>query len=192
MVWIKFLICAVVIFFAGKRVAKYADAISEKTALSGLWVGFILVSIATSLPELFTGVGSVMIDAPNLTMGNIFGANTYNLMNIGILDILHRGGPILGAVSSGQLLTAVFNIFIAGLAVLGIWLAGSRFFEASVFGVGVFSVAIFACYVISARMIFNFERRACLPARQEFPRIYKNITTSRSQRHGFVFAQPPR
>ena len=96
MIWVKFIICAGLIFFAGKRVARYADVIAEKTGLSHLWIGVILVSIATSLPELFTGVGSVLfVGEPDLTVGNLVGANSYNLLNIGVLDMLNKGGPLL-------------------------------------------------------------------------------------------------
>ena len=49
-VLVKFIICAIVILYCGKRVAKYGDAIAEKTGLGGLWIGVILVSVATSLP----------------------------------------------------------------------------------------------------------------------------------------------
>ena len=52
-VYLKFTICAAIIFYSGKRVAKYGDIISEKTGLGGLWIGVILVAIATSLPEIF-------------------------------------------------------------------------------------------------------------------------------------------
>ncbi|MFA5275660.1 MAG: sodium:calcium antiporter, partial [Candidatus Omnitrophota bacterium] len=110
-VWLKFIVCAVIILISGKRVAKYGDAIAEKTGLGGLWIGVILVSIATSLPELFTGVGStVFVNAPDLTVGNLFGANTYNLANISILDAMHKGGPLLSSVSTGQLLTAGLSL----------------------------------------------------------------------------------
>jgi cation:H+ antiporter len=78
-VWLKFIVCTSLILFAGKRVAKYGDAIAEKTGLSGLWIGVILVSLATSLPELFTGVGSlVFVNASNLTAGNLFGGITFH------------------------------------------------------------------------------------------------------------------
>jgi cation:H+ antiporter len=86
LIWLKFAICAAIIFFSGKRVAKYGDIITEKTGLGGLWIGVILVAIATSLPEIFTGVGStVFVNAPDLTVGNLFGANSYNLLNISLL-----------------------------------------------------------------------------------------------------------
>ena len=121
-VLVKFIICAIVILYCGKRVAKYGDAIAEKTGLSGLWIGVILVSVATSLPELFTGVGStVFVNAPNLTVGNLFGANTYNLVNIAILDFLNKGTPLLSAISAGQLLTAVLSLVPLAIATVGIF-----------------------------------------------------------------------
>ena len=94
-VCLKFVVCAAIIFYSGKRVAKYGDIIAEKTGLGGLWIGVILVAIATSLPEIFTGVGStVFVNAPDLTVGNLFGANTYNLLNISLLDFLNKGSPL--------------------------------------------------------------------------------------------------
>ena len=50
MVWLKFAICTIIIFFSGKRVAKYGDVIAEKTGLGGLWIGVVLVAVTTSLP----------------------------------------------------------------------------------------------------------------------------------------------
>jgi cation:H+ antiporter len=157
---VKFITCAGVIFFAGKRVALYADAIADKTGLSRLWIGVILVSLATSLPELFTGIGSVaFLDAPNITVGNLFGANSYNLLNIAVIDLLSRGGPILSIISSGQLLTAALSLIPLTLAAVGIAASsgGIRFF--SVLNVGVFSIAVFLSYCVAARVIYNFEKR---------------------------------
>ena len=156
---IKFAFCTAVILFCGKRVAKYGDIIAEKTGLGGLWIGVVLVSVATSLPELFTGIGStVFINAPNLTVGNLFGANTYNLVNIALLDFLNKGAPLLSVISKGQLLTAVLSLVPLSLAVLGI-LFGSNTPGMSFANISLFSVLILASYLISARMIFKFEKK---------------------------------
>ena len=156
---IKFIICAGLIFFAGKRLAKYADAISEKTGLSHLWVGIIFVSIATSLPELFTGIGSVaFVDAPDLAVGNILGANAYNLLNIGILDLLSHNAPLLVSASFGQLLTAAFNIIPIVLLTIAIALYKNGFHVWSIANVGIFSIAIFISYCILTKIIFNSEK----------------------------------
>lgn len=131
--------------------AKYGDAISEKTGLSGLWIGVILVSVATSLPEIFTGFGSIIfLNAPDLTIGNLFGANTYNLLNIATLDAVCKGAPLLSTVSSGQLLTAILSLIPVSLAAVGIFLGPK------LYGV---SLLIFMSYLISVRTIFKFEKK---------------------------------
>lgn len=155
----KFAICTIVILYCGKRVARYGDAIAEKTGLGGLWIGVILVSVATSLPEMFTGVGStVFVNAPNLTVGNLFGANTYNLLNIAILDFLNKGTPLLSMVSTGQLLTAVLSLVPLSIAVLGI-LMNHQSPQISLAHVSIYSILILASYILSTRIIFRFEQR---------------------------------
>jgi len=157
--FIQFIACTAVIFFAGQRVAKYGDVIAEKTGLGGLWIGVVLLSVATSLPELFTGVGStVFLDAPDLTVGNLFGANMYNLVNIALLDVIHRGGPLLSAVSGGQLLTAALSLFPLAVASAGILLS-ARLPEPSFAQVSVYGVLVAAAYLVSARRIFSYEKR---------------------------------
>ncbi|MBI5050565.1 MAG: sodium:calcium antiporter, partial [Nitrospirae bacterium] len=158
-VWLKFIVCAALILFAGKRVAKYGDAIAEKTGLSGLWIGVILVSLATSLPELFTGVGStVFVNAPNLTTGNLFGANTYNLINIAVLDFMHKGSPLLSLVSAGQLLTAGLSLIPLTIAAVGIFLS-HQFPQLAFANISLFSILILASYLICVRIIFGFEQK---------------------------------
>lgn len=159
MIFLKFVICTVVILYCGKRVARYGDTIAEKTGLGGLWIGVILVSVATSLPELFTGVGStVFVNAPNLTVGNLFGANTYNLVNIATLDFLNKGGPLLSAVSTGQLLTAVLSLIPLLIAAVGIFL-NQKIPQVAFANVSLYSILILASYIISIKTIFKFEKK---------------------------------
>jgi cation:H+ antiporter len=158
LIWLKFVICATIIFFAGKRVAKYGDIIAEKTGLGGLWIGLILVAICTSLPEIFTGIGSVIfVDAPDLTVGNLFGANSYNLLNIALLDFLHKGSPLLSTVSVGQLLTAGLSLIPLLIAMSGIFL-GSKLPSFGIFHISIYSILILVAYLVSVRIIFKFEK----------------------------------
>jgi len=156
-IWLKFIICTVLILLAGKRVAKYGDVIAEKTGLGGLWIGLVLVSVATSLPELFTGIGSVVfLDAPNLTIGNLFGANTYNLLNIALLDFLNKGAPLLSTLSKGVLLTAGLSLVPLLIAAAGIFLS-SQIPQFSFAHVSIYSILILVLYLVSTRIIFKFE-----------------------------------
>ena len=127
MVWIKFILCILIIFFLGKRVAKYGDIIARKTGLGGVWTGLVLLALVTSLPELFTGISAItLVGAPDLTIGNIFGANTFNLLNLALLDIAHQNGSLLRAISTGHRLTGWFSLVLVLVAALAIF-TSSRF-----------------------------------------------------------------
>jgi len=69
LVWLKFLACLVIILFAGTKLARYGDAIAEKTGLGGIWIGLVLLAAITSIPELVTGVSSVaLVGLPDLAL----------------------------------------------------------------------------------------------------------------------------
>ncbi len=61
MIWIQFLATALVIVFAGVRLARHGDVLGEKTCLGRSWVGVVLLAATTSLPELFTGFGATAL-----------------------------------------------------------------------------------------------------------------------------------
>jgi len=60
--------------------------------VSDFLVGFIIVAIATSIPELFIGVTSALGGNPELSLGNVLGSNIIDLtLVVGILALLQRG-----------------------------------------------------------------------------------------------------
>lgn len=60
--------------------------------LSEYAIAFILMSFGTSIPELFVGLSSALNDIPNLSLGNIFGANLINIsLIIGIAALINQG-----------------------------------------------------------------------------------------------------
>jgi len=159
-VWIKFLVCACIIFYAGSRVSKYGDIIAHKTGLGGVWIGLILLAVATSLPELFTGVGSIIfVKVPNLTIGNLFGANSYNLLNIAILDLFCKKTPILSSVSQGQFFLALLSLVPLAIAGIGIFLANKFLFDISFAGVSIYSFLIIISYLLATRWLFLHEKK---------------------------------
>ena len=83
MLWLQFIACVLIILVAGSRVAKYGDILAEKTKLGGLWFGVIVIALVTSLPELITGISAVtFVGQPDLTVGNLLGANGFNMLNL--------------------------------------------------------------------------------------------------------------
>lgn len=160
-VWIKFIICVLVILYAGARLTKYADVIAEKTGLTRAWIGLVLLATITSLPELANGISAVtFVNAPNLAVGNIFGACLFNMFAIFLLDFLYnlpRGRePIFLKISKGHVLPASLGIILIGLAALGIILG--KIFSISFLNIGLFTFLIAIFYLLTQRLLFVYEK----------------------------------
>jgi len=66
--------------------------IALKLRISEYMVGFILMAVATSLPELFVGIVAAVEGRPTLSLGNVIGSNIANLTIIFGLAALFAGG----------------------------------------------------------------------------------------------------
>jgi cation:H+ antiporter len=158
LVWLKLVICILLIFFSGRRVAKYGDIIAEKTGIGQVWMGVIAIALITSLPEFFTGVSAVtLVDAPDLTVGNLIGANAFNLFNLALLDIFHRDGSILAVASRAHSLTGWFSLSLVVLVAVFIFVS-SRFSTMALGWIGWYTPVIILFYFFAVRQIFNYEK----------------------------------
>jgi cation:H+ antiporter len=162
LVWLQFAFCVVVIFFSGRAVARYGDIIAIRTGLGRIWIGVVLLALVTSLPELFTGISSVtLVGAPDITIGNLFGANAFNLLNLALLDIVYSYGSLFSMVSPVNQLTGWFSMVLAAVAGVSIFL--SRFFDMSIGWIGWYTPVIIALYLFFMWRIFYAQQRS--PAR---------------------------
>jgi len=180
LVWVKFILCVLIIFFSGRGLARYGDTIANKTGLGGVWIGLILLALVTSLPELFTGISAVtLVGVPDLTIGDLLGANTFNLLNLGILDIAHRNGSLLWAVSSGHRLTGWFSLVLVMVAAVSILI--SQFYAMGIGWIGWYTPVIILLYLVFVRIIFRFEQRqsSAQAVDSETPLEYRGISLRR-------------
>lgn len=162
MVWLKFTASLIVILFAGTRLARYGDAIAEKTGLGRMWVGLVLLAAITSMPELVTGISSVaLIKLPDLALGTLLGSSMFNLLILAVLDILYRRAPILSQASPKHMVSAGMGILLISIAA-GNLFAGERFSGLGPGWVGASSIIIPALYVLGIWWIFRSER-SCQP-----------------------------
>lgn len=163
MVWLKFAACLVIILFAGTRLARYGDAIAEKTGWGRIWVGLIFLALITSAPELVTGVSSVaLVGLPDLGLGTLLGSCLFNLFILALLDILYRPAPILSRASPRHMALAGLGILLIAFAAGGI-LAGEKLAGLALGWVGIPSLILVILYLVAMRQMFRFERNHPLP-----------------------------
>ena len=150
MVWVKFIICTIVIFFAGYKVAKYGDIIAEKTGLCRAWLGLTLLALVTSLPELANAISAATAKLPELAVGDILGACMINVFTLASLDLflwLRGRKSIFIKPDENNIISALFGMGL--LSFVAFSLAVSRYFlDFRIFGVSSYTLAIFLIYFI--------------------------------------------
>ena len=119
MIYIIYLCVAVGVTFMSVKAADYVDLIEQKTDLSGAFIGGVMLSAVTSLPELFTSISSaVMIGEAGLCIGNILGSNLFNCLILAVLALVFIKSFAKADIAAGHrmvlLCTFVGYIAIAG------------------------------------------------------------------------------
>lgn len=149
MVWVQFLLSAVVIVFAAYFLAKYGDVIAIRTGLGGMFIGILLMAGATSLPELLTSMEAVKQNSPNIAAGNLLGSNGFNMLLLAILDLLHRSQRILRKAAMRHALTGGLAIMMISLVLYLI----AADVQVKLGWVGLDSIIIIAAYIFALRLI---------------------------------------
>lgn len=154
-IWFIFLLDTVLIVVAGTQLAKNAEKISTGLGLSSAWAGVFLLSVATSLPELVVTCRAVLINAPDLAGGNIYGSVLFNVALIALIDLLQGRGPLKARRKRSLIVTALLGITIIIISMLAILLA----LPYRVGWVGIDSIVLVLVYFIGSGMITKLERK---------------------------------
>jgi cation:H+ antiporter len=117
MIWLQFVISALILVVAAIKLAEYGDAIGYHTKLSGMFIGALLLASATSMPEILTMINAINQDHINLTAGDLFGSSMFNMLLLGLLDMIFYKNRILRRVALKHALTASLGTMLTGMAV---------------------------------------------------------------------------
>ena len=134
---------------------KYGDILASITGLGRLFVGSILVALATSLPELSANISAVLLDPPNpaLALGDILGSNMVNMLIFGSVALIFGGKTVIDQISSSQIYLASLSIFMT-IIVLVVALIN---FSYSFFNVGLSSLIIIIFYIVGLRLTYALK-----------------------------------
>jgi len=153
-----FLLLAAVIVVAGLFLAKCADSIASLTGIGRTLAGLILLAAATSLPELAVDCKAVLMTppAPNLAVGALVGSSLFNLLILGLLDLLNRRSTkMISPAAEEHILSAITSIMLTALVGGFIMLQNPAL---NIVQVGFGSTIVFVVYVLSLRMVYLDQR----------------------------------
>ena len=70
---VLFVMCASVVWISGARLAYIADDLADRFQLAKSLVGLLVLSLATSLPEVATTLAAAVRQTQDLVLNNLFG-----------------------------------------------------------------------------------------------------------------------
>ncbi len=181
LLWLQLAAAAGIILVTAHYMAGAADVIAEKTGLGRSFVGVVMLATATSLPELGTGVSSiVLVGNADLAAGDAFGSNFFNLLIIGLSDLYWRRGPVLSSVTATSALVGVLGIVVISVALVGMIIHG---LTSSLTGwyISPVSLILFGVFLVSMFLIYRAESAEReLPGRTDDEENYADRSLARS------------
>jgi cation:H+ antiporter len=147
----KAAIAATVLLTGGFFLSRAGDAIAQQTGLGTSIVGFVLVGLSTSLPEISSVVAAIRQKHYELAIGDIFGTNLFNLALIPLADIIYRQGPILREGGPFELVAGLLGIVLTAVFIVGLLERRDR----TILRMGYDSLAAIVFYAIGLAMLYS-------------------------------------
>lgn len=152
MIYVLYLVVAALVTFMSIKASEYVDMLDKTTSLSGAFLGGILLSAVTSLPELFTSISStLMLDQPGLCIGNILGSNLFNYAMLSFF--------ILTAVSKFAKcnLSKIHLVVAVSVVAMGLLIVCNKygFLAFDIGNVSITSILIILLYIVTVWVMYK-------------------------------------
>jgi cation:H+ antiporter len=146
---IIFTLSAVATLVAGYVLEQSGDAASTKVGLSGILFGATILALATSLPEISTGLQAVRQNDDNLAISDIFGGNAF-LPVLFLLAGLISGKAVLPQAQSSDIYLTALAALLTVVYAIGLIFRPQR----RVLGMGVDSLVVLIVYLLGIAGLF--------------------------------------
>lgn len=140
---IIFGVCALATLGAGVLVETAGDAAFGRLGLSGVLFGATVLALATSLPEISTGLQAVRQGDDGLAISDIFGGNAF-LPVLFLVATLISGTAVLPQANAADVFLTALAIVLTLVYAVGLIFRPCR----RVLGMGVDSVAVVGLYLL--------------------------------------------
>ena len=159
--WLHFLISSLFVTGAGLYIGRVSGELGERLKLGKAWAGAVLLSLATTLPELITTVTVVWRGETGLAFGGVLGSMVFNLFILVVVDIFDTD-PIYHRLSTNHLLTGLLGCVLLSAVVFGLSLGqvGTPQFKdiQAISFIGISSIAIIFFYIAGQIILFQLAK----------------------------------
>jgi cation:H+ antiporter len=144
---------ALLIAFAGTKLAAYADVLADRTGMGEIIAGAVFVGASTSLPGIITSMSTAAQGFPGLAIGNAVGGLTAQTTLLAVADLAYRKANLEHAAASvtgltqGTLLVSLLTIPLLAMSTP----------EFTLVGVHPASVILFVSYGFGLRLLAQVQ-----------------------------------
>ncbi len=165
-----FILCILILVKSGAVSVKKLVAISQYLRISEYILAFVLMALATSLPEFFVGITSSLSKTPILSLSNVIGSNISNLsLILGIIILISGGLSIKSRVAKKDAWIVFFISILPLLLILDKKLSQAD---------GIILLIVFGLYmrkIFKARQVFSKRMNTMLLTTKTFQRFIKDL-----------------
>jgi cation:H+ antiporter len=148
-----FAVAAAVVWLAGTRIARYADAISRRTGIGHAALGVLLLGGITSLPEGAVTVSAAVSGNAALAVNNLLGGIAMQVAILAAADVAIGRSALTAVVPNPiVLLQGGLNILLLSVVVSGIIVG-----DTAVLGIGLWLWLLLALYLHGVRLLTKSE-----------------------------------
>lgn len=140
---VTFAIAAVATLVAGLVLERSGEAVSTQLGISGVLFGATVLALATSLPEISTGLQAIKQGDDNLAISDIFGGNAF-LPVLFLLATVLSGKAVLPRADASDIYLTALGGLLTLVYVVGLIFRPSK----RVAGVGIDSLVVILTYLI--------------------------------------------
>lgn len=156
MSYILYILVASAVVWLSIKASHYIDLIDQKSSLSGAFLGGVLLSAVTSLPELFTSISAtLLLEKPSLCLGNILGSNIFNLAVLAVMFVLFVRSSHAARLAKGHNMVIIYCLVTYAVLALNMFLP--EVFDHHALSLSVSSIAIVIFYALGVRYLSGEE-----------------------------------
>lgn len=175
MLYLLYIVVSATVVFLSVKASNYIDLIDQKSSLSGAFLGGVLLSAVTSLPELFTSISATLLLAkPSLCLGNILGSNIFNLLVLAAMFLVFIRSSHAARLAKGHTIVLVYCCVTYLAIALNMFLP--QIFDFHILSLSVTSIAIVLFYAMGVRYLSGEDGGS----EEEQPSEEQNTTSLRT------------
>lgn len=108
---------AIIVVAASLILPIFAENIALKSGLGETFIGTLLLTASTSLPEMAISINAIRMGSIDIAVGNLFGSNIFNVLTLAIDDLVYTGGDLLKVASESHIISIFSTIIMTSIAV---------------------------------------------------------------------------